>query len=98
MPVAPVKNTHHALRRRIIGCQSVSGTVTGKDSSGLLPPPVDPDVGGACEPWVQEVDAAHCSGPPDSLPQRRVVMETQTLPEPVDGVWGHFTLKGEKNE
>lgn len=63
----------------------------------LLPPPVDPDVGGACEPGVQEVDAAHRPRPPDRLPQRRVVVEAETLPEPVDGVWGHFILEEERS-
>lgn len=59
----------------------------------LLPPPVDTDVGGACEPGVQEVNAAHCPRPSDGLPQRRVVVQTEALPEPVDGIWGHFILR-----
>lgn len=64
----------------------------------ILPPPVDPDVGGACEPRVQEVNAAHRAGASDRLPQRRVVVQAEALPEPVDGIWGHFILKGGQEE
>lgn len=53
------------------------------------PPPVDAQVGGPGEPGVQEVDATQRIGPLQRLQQGRVVMETQALTEPVDGVDGH---------
>jgi len=50
------------------------------------PPAVDAHVGGAGEPGVQDVDAAHGVGAPDALPQRRIVVEPPPLAEPVHGV------------
>ncbi len=66
--------------------------------NAVLPPPVDPDVGRSREPRVQEINAAHGARPSDRLPQGRVVMETEALPEPVDGIWSHFILKYKKKE
>ncbi|KAJ7329043.1 hypothetical protein JRQ81_015217 [Phrynocephalus forsythii] len=56
------------------------------------PPPVDPHVGRAREPGVQDVDAADGVGPLDDLPQRRVVVEPKPLAEPVHGVDPIFFL------
>lgn len=58
-----------------------------------LPPPVDPYVGGTRKPRVQEVNAAHRAGSSDRLPQRRVVVQAEAFPKPMDGIWGHFILK-----
>lgn len=55
----------------------------------LLPPPVDAHIGGPCEPGVQDVDAAQSVCFPDGVPQGRVVVQPQSLPEPVDGVDHH---------
>lgn len=54
-----------------------------------LPPPVDAHIGGPCEPGVQDVDAPQAVRPTDGLPQGRVVVQPQSLPEPVDGVDHH---------
>lgn len=56
-----------------------------------LPPPVNAHIGGPCEPGVQDVDASQAVRPPDGLPQGRVVVQPQSLPEPVDGVDHHVT-------
>ena len=56
-----------------------------------LPPPVDAHIGGPSEPGVQDVDAPQAVRPPDGLPQGRVVVQPQSLPEPVDGVEHHVT-------
>ena len=56
-----------------------------------LPPSVNAHIGGPCEPGVQDVDASQAVRPPDGLPQGRVVVQPQSLPEPVDGVDHHVT-------
>lgn len=64
-----------------------------QDEAVFLPPPVDPHIRGACEPRVQKVNAPHRARPAHRLPQSRVIVETETFPEPVDGIWGHVSLK-----
>lgn len=58
-------------------------------SASSLPPPVDAHVGGAREPGVQNVDAAQGVRTPDGVRQSRVVVQSQPLSEPVDGVDHH---------
>lgn len=53
------------------------------------PPSVDPKVGRPSEPGIQEVDTSNSVRPTHCLLKCRVVMETEALPEPVDGIWGH---------
>lgn len=53
------------------------------------PPPVDPHVGGAGEPGVEDVDAADGVGALDALLQGGVVVEPESLSEPVHGVHPH---------
>lgn len=55
-----------------------------------LPPPVDAHVGGPSEPGVQDVDAAQGVRPRDGVPQRGVVVQPQSLPEPVNSVDYHI--------
>lgn len=54
-----------------------------------LPPPVDAHIGGASVPGVQDVDAAQSVSSLDRVSQRRVVMQPQSFPEPVDGIYHH---------
>lgn len=61
-------------------------------SSSSLPPPVDAHIGGPSEPGVQDVDASQGVRPADGVPQRRVVVQPQSLPEPVYGVDHHGRL------
>lgn len=60
-------------------------------SSLVSPPPVDPNVGRPSEPGVEDVDAADCIRSQQSLPERRVVVEPQALPEPVDRIIDHHS-------
>ncbi|OWK04075.1 hypothetical protein Celaphus_00014163, partial [Cervus elaphus hippelaphus] len=53
------------------------------------PPPVDPHVGGAGEPGVEDVDAADGVGALDALLQGGVVVKPEPLSEPVHGVHPH---------
>lgn len=55
-----------------------------------LPPPVDAHIRGTCEPGVQDVDAAQGVRPADGVPEGGVVVQPQSLPEPVDGVDHHI--------
>lgn len=55
------------------------------------PPPVDPNVGRSGEPGVEDVDAAHAVGPQQRVLERRVVVEPQALPEPVDRINDHHS-------
>ena len=57
----------------------------------VSPPPADPHVGGAREPGVEDVDAAHRVRSLDAVLERRVVVEPQALPKPVDGVHNHHS-------
>ena len=66
----------------------------GPASSSLVlgsPPPVDPDVGRAREPGVEDVDAADGVGSHQRFLERRVVVEPQALPEPVDRINDHYS-------
>lgn len=60
-------------------------------SAPVSPPPVDPDVGRSSEPGVEDVDAADCIRSQQSLSERRVVVEPQALPEPVDRINDHHS-------
>lgn len=53
------------------------------------PPPVDAHVGRAGEPGVEDVDAADGIGALDALLQGGVVVEPESLSEPVHGVHPH---------
>ena len=55
------------------------------------PPPVDPNVGRAREPGVEDVDAADCIRSQQRFLERRVVVEPQALPEPVDRINDHYS-------
>lgn len=55
------------------------------------PPPVDPDVGRAREPGVEDVDAADSIRSQQRFLERRVVVEPQALPEPVDRINDHYS-------
>lgn len=54
-----------------------------------LPPSADAHVRGTGEPGIQDVDASQGVRSPDRLPQTRIVVQPQSLPEPVDGVDCH---------
>lgn len=55
------------------------------------PPPVDPNVGRSREPGVEDVDAADSIRSQQRFLQRRVVVEPQALPEPVDRINDHYS-------
>ena len=55
------------------------------------PPPVDPNVGRSREPGVEDVDAADGVGSQQRFLERRVVVEPQALPEPVDRINDHYS-------
>lgn len=55
------------------------------------PPPVDPNVGRSREPGVEDVDAADSVRSQQSFLERRVVVEPQALPEPVDRINDHYS-------
>lgn len=52
---------------------------------------MDAHVGGPREPGVEDVDAADGVRPQQGVSERRVVVEPQALPEPVDAVSDHFS-------
>lgn len=56
-----------------------------------LPPPVDPNVGRSSEPGVEDVHAADCIRSQQRFLERRVVVEPQALPEPVDRINDHYS-------
>lgn len=51
-----------------------------------LPPLVDTDIRGAGEPRIEHEHAPKCLRTPQTLPQRRVVVQSETLAEPVHHV------------
>lgn len=55
------------------------------------PPPVDPNVGRSGEPGVEDVDAADAVRTQQRCLERRVVVEPQALPEPVDRINDHHS-------
>lgn len=55
------------------------------------PPPVDPNVGRSGEPGVEDVDAADAVRTQQRVLERRVVVEPQALPEPVDRINDHHS-------
>lgn len=55
------------------------------------PPPVDPNVGRSGEPGIEDVDAADAVGTQQRVLERRVVVEPQALPEPVDRINDHHS-------
>lgn len=55
------------------------------------PPPVDPNVGRPSEPGVEDVDAADSIRSQQRFLERRVVVEPQALPEPVDRINDHYS-------
>lgn len=55
------------------------------------PPPVDPNVGRSGEPGVEDVDAADAVRSQQRFLERRVVVEPQALPEPVDRINDHHS-------
>lgn len=55
------------------------------------PPPVDPNVGRSGEPGVEDVDAADAVRTQQRFLERRVVVEPQALPEPVDRINDHHS-------
>lgn len=57
--------------------------------TSALPPPVDAQIWGPCKPRVQYVDAAQGVWSLDGVLQGWVVVQAQSLPEPVDGVDNH---------
>lgn len=82
----PASLTHNLLSLSLLtGLTSSSSDIV----SHPLPPPVDAHIGGACEPGVQDVDAPQGIRSPDRVPQRRVVVQPKSLPEPVDSVDHH---------
>lgn len=50
------------------------------------PPFVDSDVRRPCEPRVDDEDASEGHGRIQTFLQRRVVVKSETFPEPMDGV------------
>lgn len=56
-----------------------------------LPPPVDPYVGRSCKPGVEDVDTADSIRSQQRFLERRVVVEPQALPEPVDRINDHYS-------
>lgn len=67
------------------------GGVHGGGISVCSPPPVDPNVGRSGEPGVEDVDAADAVRTQQRVLERRVVVEPQALPEPVDRVNDHHS-------
>lgn len=57
----------------------------------LSPPPVDANVGRARKPGVEDVDAADRIRSQQRFLERRVVVEPQALPEPVDRINDHYS-------
>lgn len=57
--------------------------------TSALPPPVDAQIWGPCKPRVQYVDAAQGVWSLDGVLQGWVIVQAQSLPEPVDGVDNH---------
>lgn len=55
------------------------------------PPPVDANVGRSGEPRVEDVHAADGVRSQQRFLQRRVVVEPQALPEPVDRINDHYS-------
>lgn len=55
------------------------------------PPPVDPNVGRSGEPGIEDVDAADAVRTLQRFLERRVVVEPQALPEPVDRINDHHS-------
>lgn len=58
---------------------------------GCSPPPVDPNVGRPRKPGVEDVDAADGIRSQQRFLERRVVVEPQALPEPVDRINDHYS-------
>lgn len=73
------------------GASSVTMKCMDARVCGCSPPPVDANVGGSCEPGVEDVDAADSIRPQQGVLQRRVVVEPQALPEPVDRINDHYS-------
>lgn len=57
----------------------------------LSPPPVDANVGRSRKPGVEDVDAADRIRSQQRFLERRVVVEPQALPEPVDRINDHYS-------
>lgn len=55
--------------------------------SAVIPPFVDVDIGGACEPGVQDEDAAIGGAALQALLQAGIVMQAESFPEPVHQVF-----------
>lgn len=63
-----------------------------KSNRRVLPPFVDTDVGRTSEPRIEDEDAPERRSTLESRSQAGVVMQTQSLPEPMHGVFRHFFL------
>ncbi len=61
------------------------------DARLCSPPPVDPNVGRSRKPGVEDVDAADGVRSQQRFLERRVVVEPQALPEPVDRINDHYS-------
>lgn len=72
---------HHSLTFKVL--------ILVDDDFSVSPPSVHTEVRRSGKPGVQKVDAAQRVGPLHCLQQGRVVMETQSLPEPMDGIHWH---------
>lgn len=55
------------------------------------PPPVDANVRRSCKPGVEDVHAADSIRSQQRFLERRVVVEPQALPEPVDRINDHYS-------
>lgn len=58
-----------------------------------IPPPADANVGRSCKPRVEDVDTADAVRSLNGFPERRIVVEPQALPEPVDRVYDHYSTR-----
>jgi len=74
--------------RKIIFRQIKSKNESNKNdkTNHRLPPLVDANVGGPCEPRVEDEDASESSGAAEALEETRVVVQTKSLAKPVHRV------------
>ena len=67
-------------------------------SQSHSPPPVHTQVGRSSKPGVQEIDTTQGFRPPCGRQESGVIVQPETFPEPVDGVYGHDLTVEEPSE
>lgn len=77
--------------RRMHGRSSSSSSISRRVCALCSPPPVDAHVRRSREPGVEDVDAADGVRTQQRFLERRVVVEPQALPEPVDRINDHYS-------